>query len=48
MDEPDGKNIMPRADFGDFPRIHDGNSVGGLSDDAEIMGDQNNRHACFL
>ena len=41
------ENVFDRALFDDLPRIHHGDVVGDTGDDAEVMRDQDQRHAEF-
>src|SRR3984893_1691012 len=50
--QPDGigmarllDDVGQRADLGDAPGIHHGDAVGGLGDDADVVGDQHHRRA---
>ncbi len=43
-----GKKLFHFCVFHDLPRIHHRHTVGDFGDDAEVMGDPDNRHAKLL
>ncbi len=42
------KDVFERAAFDDLAAIHDDDLFGDVGDDAEIVGDQQHRHAEFV